>query len=1183
MASTYTMSNPYLHDDQGPVSQNQPTSGGLQYQYNGTPNSGTNHLTPFSPHLLSNSASPTHHNTNTPAESISNYSQYHTSEYSDMDDTDPFYGVDFNSTEGGTPSFLDENLLPLSRTSSFGTTPASQSFDVTRPRKTSDLGVYPFSPEQTASMHTPSPASDQRAFAVQQVDGPPTSVSPRDLQKPFAAPPVPTFVSAPVFQLTPDPSRSGRSSEEDLVSRHPVTTAQSPRVTVSLWGRDDDQPIVPLERTFTPDDDDPVTVRGSFSAAGDMMYAGDQVTSMPPPPHPKDESSIRRRLSSSSRRGLEPGSRTTAETESPNEMVTRREIEEKNVEVGKWLTGNVVENPPAEQSSSSIAQLDKADPNRQDDEKIPLGDQTENKYLSNQVYFHPGGGEMTQTDLDILHANSKWGDAPMSHPISSQGERFQPESSQAAIARYNKMWDNESIVSKAATWGTRRRSLPSLLDVDIESVTSGKLLKKLSIARGEGTRPDRGVRRPSLLQDLRGLVRRPSGSGLLKRSRSNNGEESPQPAGSQSPERRDSSPHLAPPARTSSWGNKKGPVPSINTALVSMGNSVASIGTTHARNSSISATSITSPRSPFNNTLQVKNTLRRPRSKSDLPKPSPSNETHSNLVGMWRKTGGPPVATLATSTNVDVEDEDEDEDDGDDGDMKIEPNRTISDITPTFAGFQQHILRLNPGLETSGNYLVDRIAHQQIIRYKQLLNFKKKHLQAGADCSCGPLCVALGGSATILDQKGAPKSLDPLSASCDIEDGNMTPIEGAITQDSFPTDIPMPLTPSLPAEFECQLCFQAKKFNKPSDWTKHVHEDVQPFTCTWDRCRDPKIFKRKADWVRHENEGHRHLEWWTCDVEDCTHTCYRRDNFLQHLVREHKFAEPKFKNKAAVKQQSSDPTWQKVEQCHQDTPVKPQDEPCRFCGKSFPSWKKLTVHLAKHMEQISLPILRLVAERELEPDTIISPVQDAPPRNAFNTAVPFNESISSRTDLSSQFRCGQATYPPPAGRPSGLVTDPRAFGNNNGVPFGYMDNMQQQYDDSLFSSTYGDNGQELHSSPLIDQTNGLGFGHADFQNMALPTNVYGGGQGQYMTVPPSGEPFPALDTDALGLHQPGMGPMSMDSSLQYGMLMGQGQGHGHGLGQIPAHPNMAQYAAQGRTSPYSRSPHQEMNVFYAPQ
>jgi hypothetical protein len=313
--------------------------------------------------------------------------------------------------------------------------------------------------------------------------------------------------------------------------------------------------------------------------------------------------------------------------------------------------------------------------------------------------------------------------------------------------------------------------------------------------------------------------------------------------------------------------------------------------------------------------------------------------------------------------------------------MKAEPTKLIDDNAPNFAGFRQHVLKLNPLLNTSNNYLVDRIAQQQCRRYKGLLNLRVKHLQAIAarNCACGSMCIALGGSANILDSKGDQRGLDPLSARYDGSDGDIAPLEGAVNEDSFPQDIPIPPTASLPAEFECQLCFEAKKFQKPSDWAKHVHEDVQPFTCTWKRCLKPKTFKRKADWVRHENEVHRHLEWWTCDVDDCGYNCYRRENFLQHLVREHKFVKPKVKTKAAFKRAGGiDPTWAKVEQCHQETAKLPQHEPCRFCGKTFPSWRKLTVHLAKHMENISLPVLKLVAKKKLDKDTIISPVYEPP-------------------------------------------------------------------------------------------------------------------------------------------------------------------------------------------------------------
>jgi hypothetical protein len=178
----------------------------------------------------------------------------------------------------------------------------------------------------------------------------------------------------------------------------------------------------------------------------------------------------------------------------------------------------------------------------------------------------------------------------------------------------------------------------------------------------------------------------------------------------------------------------------------------------------------------------------------------------------------------------------------------------------------------------------------------------------------------------------------------------------------------------LPAEFECPICFKTKKFNKPSDWTKHVHEDVQPFTCTFPDCTEPKSFKRKADWVRHENERHRHLEWWTCNQPDCTHTCYRKDNFVQHLVREHKMPEPKVKTQKRNGAKDTlradlDRVWHIVDTCHQETTAHPNREKCRFCGLSCSTWKKLTVHLARHMEAISLPVLDLIKDDAVVPPT----------------------------------------------------------------------------------------------------------------------------------------------------------------------------------------------------------------------
>jgi len=108
-----------------------------------------------------------------------------------------------------------------------------------------------------------------------------------------------------------------------------------------------------------------------------------------------------------------------------------------------------------------------------------------------------------------------------------------------------------------------------------------------------------------------------------------------------------------------------------------------------------------------------------------------------------------------------------------------------------------------------------------------------------------------GGTITVLDMKENPRQTDPdlgnLQLVTDFSDDS-NPGEGALTEETFPTGIPMPPTRYLPAQFECQLCFKTKKFSKPSDWTKHVHEDLQSFTCTFENCKEPKSFKRKPDW-----------------------------------------------------------------------------------------------------------------------------------------------------------------------------------------------------------------------------------------------------------------------------------------------------------------------------------------------
>jgi hypothetical protein len=411
----------------------------------------------------------------------------------------------------------------------------------------------------------------------------------------------------------------------------------------------------------------------------------------------------------------------------------------------------------------------------------------------------------------------------------------------------------------------------------------------------------------------------------------------------------------------------------------------------------------------------------RSRSRSDLGK-SPKPTLRPGLADLWTQSGGPPLPTLASPLNsrppiTSVNARDGEEDSGDDEpvgrdgvamDLSV---RMDMHVIPTYDGFKYQARQLNPRL---ADFLLERVTQEQLKRYKRLVDLKLKHSQSvvSRSCTSNSFCFASGGKCEALPPRAGNKDPDatlvgfqiltPGMTEDDIELGG----EGTTVAAQFPCGVPLPPVKHLPAEFECPLCFKVKKFYKPSDWTKHVHEDIQPFTCTFLGCNEPKSFKRKADWVRHENERHRQLESWTCNIGECTHTCYRKDNFVQHLVREHKVPEPKVRTGRnggsrspatpyepiqAWAEETADDVWALVDKCHADAPKQPKDEPCKFCGNICTSWKKLTVHLAKHMEQISLPVLALVEQKRVTTDLSPLPLGQAPARLSFLPTKPPGE------------------------------------------------------------------------------------------------------------------------------------------------------------------------------------------------
>ena len=1204
MSSTYN-SRPTVDDPAHSSSELDDDLGLNSNTHNPLPNTPfeQSHLSPYYSHTVSNQTSP-YNIDSTPGESISEHSNYQPSEFSEVED--PFFGVDFSA---GVYR-IDSLPLAIAGNGAFHSTegaPHQQELQQAEPKSASDTltttSTYPLSPRHTSIPNTPSPKSEANDLKAKTTIYQHELITElHNLRLPAYASLVPTHPTT--LQLTPDHSGSSHTSAEGVEPSAMSFPDQSPHFTFSEW---ENQPAQTQPPTF-------VQPGGQLGAGGDSEMHGNQFSTQQATQ--SSHTSILRDDEEPQRLGFDPEGRTDLEGPSLKQQQEQRRIDTKNNEVQEWRS-QAGGSSDAEDEQPDESYFNRAVPSNPEDpaeanNDIPALDETyvhENRLQEGQIYYNlQDGGSNAVADQQLLGSRPRqWNDGP-SLPYMTV-TKYQPGSSNDAMRRFNVNADTISITSRVATWGTlrRRQSEPSLFDSD--AIVDGSFLKKLSIKPREGERRQSNIIDQGLGR-IANMVRKRSDA-KLKRTRSSqnipeDGQNVPYP-------RHNSQGSLAPPGRTPSFSRR--PAPNINTAIGAMTGSLTAVGgSAHARKGSLGA-GPTSPKSPthLGGFARAKSVITRVRSRSDLT--SQDRAAQLGLVGLWRGQGGPPVANLAASPPLEtdvrpsqpkpkpvqqlppkMQDEDDEDDDdeeqGDDGDVKIELDQQAEPIVPNYEGFKAHVRRLNPEMDTRCNWLVSRIAHQQEIRYKHLLDLRVKHSQAivSRNCGAGRHCVALGGNATLLDARGNPRDSESNNSALQLvtdfsDDSN--PGEGALSDETFPPGVPMPPTRNLPAEFECQLCFKAKKFQKPSDWTKHVHEDVQPFTCTYDKCKEPKSFKRKADWVRHENERHRHLEWWICQVDDCTHPCYRKDNFLQHLVREHKLPEPKQKTKAAIKKaRDTEPAWVMLEQCHHETQNKPQDEPCKFCGKSFNTWKKLTVHLAKHMEHISLPVLRLVDQRIVDANTIISPVEQIlTPVTPISRAKmepshsPFDsmDSISPHPPMAQHFPSSfdQSTFYQTTG-PS------TAYGMHAPVPqevtYGHSPNM--------YSNNFG----VQHMEPARDfvpmDHNGLnnmdqGFiqpkmeRHREFDSMesgfshGLPNQSYNlhqtsGFQMQqnFASLPPVTSGYQA-PLNMLGISQAGFdfNPMAVNG------------------GQQPFQQQVPMSRAQGSASPYGHSPQNGQNFY----
>ncbi|KAI1362460.1 hypothetical protein F5Y08DRAFT_274937 [Xylaria arbuscula] len=431
--------------------------------------------------------------------------------------------------------------------------------------------------------------------------------------------------------------------DEDTV----LGSSGSPRITVTMWKGDD----------TLSDDTQSVGRAGSKSQ---YEYNPTQDSTRPgrlPQSNANTGGFSTWRDKSPIREGLAPNQRPNTTVPSPNQQALQRETEDKNRIVADWICSNAKDDDidPTQNSSFGRESPGLVETSGIELTEVALGDNTANKRIPEQLYYKTDGGDLTRTDKELILTNRNWGDPPMLQDIITT--RYQPEASQAAIERfYQQCQGNASIVSRAATWGTRRRSLSS--DSITRDSISGNILTKLSV--------DSSSRSPTLLQRVSSIFKR---GGLSSKRKGGEMDKSisweePDKSTADWGERHESADTLVPPSRTSSWGLgsiRSKPIPSIKTALIGVSNDAASIGTQGFRHGSIGLASQKDPSASLR-VPDMGKTSGKQQSQNDVLKQHNENIPSKTLAAMLTKQGGLPEAMLARDQAIlsDVSDDDGD-------------------------------------------------------------------------------------------------------------------------------------------------------------------------------------------------------------------------------------------------------------------------------------------------------------------------------------------------------------------------------------------------------------------------------------------------------------------------------------------------------------------------------------------
>ncbi|KAJ5533469.1 hypothetical protein N7494_010021 [Penicillium frequentans] len=170
--------------------------------------------------------------------------------------------------------------------------------------------------------------------------------------------------------------------------------------------------------------------------------------------------------------------------------------------------------------------------------------------------------------------------------------------------------------------------------------------------------------------------------------------------------------------------------------------------------------------------------------------------------------------------------------------------------------------------------------------------------------------------------------------------------------------------------FKCDYCQNVITMRNRVDWKMHVFADLQSYLCTHAECKDAlKTYTSRDTWARHEINEHLSQSQWRC--YKCKFTTTTQEDFPKHLNIAHTIRLSGHPLKATLAEADeivSKPDF--------------EDYKCPLCSQSdWRSSKEYTIHVGRHLEEISLACLPLNqdcdSDVDLEIDTSSNAAKDS--------------------------------------------------------------------------------------------------------------------------------------------------------------------------------------------------------------